>query len=193
MCACNEKLRDEELVFPRGTIPFNPGAPCGVIIDICSIGCAVRHLRPWHVHVFRRGGRTSMNVVTPLRATMLVCVFACAPRTRQAVEPEPSSLVTPALVATGDSLFHARACRRCHGMQGAGTRNGPTLTDSTWLQIDGSYSEIVRIITEGVPMARIKDATHTLEMHPRGGLQNPLSDAQVRAIAAYVYSLRLRA
>jgi hypothetical protein len=75
-------------------------------------------------------------------------------------------------------------------MQGVGTRNGPTLADSAWLQIDGSYTEIVRIITEGVPMARIKDSTHTLEMHPRGGLQNPLSDDQIRAVAAYVFSLR---
>jgi mono/diheme cytochrome c family protein len=124
----------------------------------------------------------------------LAGLLACGLATRSVVRPvESASLIAPALIATGDSLFHARACRRCHGTQGAGTRNGPTLTDSTWLQIDGSYSEIVRIITEGVPMARIKDPTHTLEMHPRGGLQNPLGDEQVRAVAAYVYSLRTRA
>jgi mono/diheme cytochrome c family protein len=131
------------------------------------------------------------NVVTLLRTVMLAGLAACGVAARGKVElVQSQSLITPGLVATGDSLFHARACRRCHGVKGAGTRNGPTLADSAWLQIDGSYAEIVRIITEGVPMSRIRDSTHTLEMHPRGGLQNPLNDDQIKAVAAYVYSLR---
>lgn len=97
--------------------------------------------------------------------------------------------LTAALVALGDSIFHARACQRCHGPDGKGTKNGPDLTDSTWLQIDGTYSAIVRVVTEGVPIEHIKDSTHTLEMQPRGGRRNPLTDEQIRAVAAYVYTI----
>jgi mono/diheme cytochrome c family protein len=96
--------------------------------------------------------------------------------------------VTPQMIALGDSLFNNGSCQRCHGKGGVGATNAPNLTDSQWLQISGSYDEIVKTITDGVPRAAIKDSTHRFQMNPRGGPMQ-LDDAKVRAVAAYVYSL----
>jgi len=49
---------------------------------------------------------------------------------------------------------------------------------------DGSYGSIVKIITDGVAAPK----EHTGAMPSRGGA--PLTDEQVRAVAAYVYALR---
>jgi mono/diheme cytochrome c family protein len=101
----------------------------------------------------------------------------------------PPPALRSALIARGDSVFHARACARCHGPDAKGTRNAPSLLGPTFLHVRGGYSELVRIITDGVPRDSIKDKSHTLDMQPRGGRQNPLSDDHIRAVAAYVYSL----
>jgi mono/diheme cytochrome c family protein len=101
--------------------------------------------------------------------------------------------VTAQMVATGDSLFHARSCRGCHGGDAKGAQNGPDLTSGHFMHIDGSYSSIVAIITSGVPKDSIKDPSHRFGMQPRGGGRGtPLSDDGVRDIAAYVYSLSHR-
>jgi mono/diheme cytochrome c family protein len=98
--------------------------------------------------------------------------------------------VTAAMVAEGDSLFHARSCRNCHGPDAKGRTNGPDLTSGKFMHVNGSYDDFVRIITSGVPADQIKDKSHTLAMNPRGGGRPPLlTDDQVKAIAAYVYSL----
>lgn len=97
---------------------------------------------------------------------------------------------TAAMVAMGDSIFHARGCRNCHGMDAKGATNGPNLTTATHTHIDGSYESFVRIITTGIPLDSIKDPSHRLPMQGRGGARPALlTDDQVRAVAAYVYSL----
>lgn len=97
--------------------------------------------------------------------------------------------VTPANIALGDSLFNTGGCMRCHGKAGIGATNAPALNDSQWLQLKtGSYDEIVGIITSGVPAAQIKDPTHKNPMGARGG-RMALTDPQIKAVAAYVYSL----
>jgi mono/diheme cytochrome c family protein len=95
--------------------------------------------------------------------------------------------VTPASIAEGKTLFEAQAnnCSRCHGPDGKGGTRGPNIVDSVWVQIDGSYPEIVRIINEGVPQAKIK-GTYQFPMAPKG--RATLTDAQVGAIAAYLWS-----
>jgi mono/diheme cytochrome c family protein len=108
-----------------------------------------------------------------------------------AAMPAPSArpaAVTDALIAEGGALFNGGNCRNCHGQAGVGAQNGPSLADKTWLQISGGYDEIVGVITNGVTAEQIKDATHTRAMRGRGGPAN-LTDAQIRAIAAYVWSL----
>lgn len=92
--------------------------------------------------------------------------------------------VTPEMVAKGKKLFGgAGLCLACHGPDGKGTI-GPSLTDREWLHIDGSYEQIVQQILVGV------DASASMTgaiMPPRGG--SSLSDADIRAVAAYVWTL----
>ena len=95
--------------------------------------------------------------------------------------------VTASMLAVGDSIFHKTSCQRCHGMDARGTVRAPDLTDDKWAQIGGTYAEIVAIVTSGVPKAKIKMASAPFEMKPRGGTN--LSDDQIRAVSAYVYSL----
>ena len=97
--------------------------------------------------------------------------------------------VTTAMIAEGDSLFHSSGCVLCHGADAKGAQNGPNLTGPTFLHVNGTYPDFVRLITSGVPADSIKDSSHRFPMRPRGGGQHPLTDDQVKAVAAYVYSL----
>jgi mono/diheme cytochrome c family protein len=101
--------------------------------------------------------------------------------------------VTAQMVAEGDSIYNNTVpqiapCARCHGAKGVGAQNGPSLVAGRWLQSEGSYDEIVATITNGVPRDQIKDPAHQLAMRGRGGPLN-LTDPQVRAVAAYVFSI----
>ena len=119
-----------------------------------------------------------------LVAAALVAFAACRPG---GLKRPP--LVTPANVALGDSLFNNGACQRCHGKGGVGAANAPALDGKKWLQLkSGSYEEIVKIITEGVAQTAIKEPSHRFAMRARGGPMN-LTDPQVQALAAYVWTL----
>ena len=95
--------------------------------------------------------------------------------------------ITAAEVALGDSIFHGQAaggtCFTCHGQDAKGTTLAPDLSDKTWIDGDGTYNYIVQRVTTGVPQPK----QHPAPMPPMGGAS--LSQAQVRAVAAYVYSL----
>ncbi len=122
--------------------------------------------------------------VALLAVAGLTIVSACRPGAVK--RPAP---VTTANVSLGDSLFNNGNCQRCHGKGGIGAANAPTLDGKKWLQLKtGSYEEIVKIVTEGVPQAAIKDSSHRFAMRPRGGNMN-LTDPQVQAVAAYVWTL----
>lgn len=127
----------------------------------------------------------------------LVLVSACKRASSPAVgggpvaqrAPALPAAVTPTNVALGDSLFNNGGCRNCHGNGGVGAQNGPALDGTKWLQAKtGSFDEIVAIITNGVPATAIKDPAHQRAMPARGGRMN-LTDPQVQAVAAYVYTL----
>jgi mono/diheme cytochrome c family protein len=98
--------------------------------------------------------------------------------------PPAPSVVLIADSAAGDTLFHRKGrCFTCHGLRGAGTpRLGPGLTDSTWLETDGSLDAIRRVITDGV--ARPK--AFSVAMPAYAGTLAPW---EIARIAAYVYSL----
>jgi mono/diheme cytochrome c family protein len=95
--------------------------------------------------------------------------------------------VTQAMVDEGKTLFHgAGICYTCHGQDGVGTTGlGPALNDATWLHSDGSYDAIVTQIINGVTAT---ESTTGVAMPAKGG--SAITDEQVRAVAAYVYSLR---
>jgi mono/diheme cytochrome c family protein len=94
---------------------------------------------------------------------------------------------SPDLVALGDSIFHGQVgggtCTVCHGQDAKGTPVGPNLTDKEWLHSDGSLEGITKTIMNGVPQPKNAPAP----MPPKGGAA--LSDDQVKAVAAYEYSL----
>jgi mono/diheme cytochrome c family protein len=141
--------------------------------------------------------RNSLRIITG--AVIVVAAVACS---RKATVGSPGTTATPAAnrapalpagvtaatIAEGKTLYEATTsnCSRCHGVDAKGTTRGPNLSDSTWSQMDGSYPEIVRIINEGVPSAKVKGPFQVM-MRPKGGAT--LTDAQVNSIAAYVWSL----
>jgi mono/diheme cytochrome c family protein len=90
--------------------------------------------------------------------------------------------VTQAMVEDGSKLF-ANPCSACHGPAAAGTPAAPSLADAEWLNISGSYDEIVQTIHTGVP----KPKAHPGSMPPLGG--GSFTDDQVRQLAAYVFAL----
>lgn len=94
---------------------------------------------------------------------------------------------TPQQIALGDSIFHGKVggatCYACHGQDAKGSAVGPNLTDSEWLNTDGSLDGIVKTIKSGVPSPKKAPAP----MPPMGGAT--LTDDQVQAVAAYEYSL----
>jgi mono/diheme cytochrome c family protein len=99
-----------------------------------------------------------------------------------------AAAISASLVAFGDSIFHGKAaggaCLMCHGADAKGTPGlAPNLTTGKWLNGDGTYPFIVRTVQNGVPEPKQGPAP----MPPMGGAQ--LTPEQVRAVAAYVYSL----
>ena len=109
------------------------------------------------------------------------------PAPAAAQTPVPDSLpptVTAEMVAQGQRLFTgAGLCFACHGHQGRGL-TAPSLADSVWLHNDGRYEALVQLIRTGVPLAESKSGS---VMPPRGG--SAINDAELRAVAAYVWSL----
>jgi mono/diheme cytochrome c family protein len=97
--------------------------------------------------------------------------------------------VTAEMIALGDSIFNTASCQRCHGKGAVGATNAPSLIRTTWDHGSGSIDDIAKTIISGVPKEEQKDKTRPFAMRPRGGVVPALADDQVRAVAAYVYSL----
>ena len=96
----------------------------------------------------------------------------------------PASAVTPELIAQGEKVFHGPGnCYACHGSNAEGAV-GPNLTDAEWIHSKGSLEEIAAQVTSGVPKEKSKSG---IPMPPKGG--GTLSEEDIRAVAAYVYSL----
>jgi mono/diheme cytochrome c family protein len=95
------------------------------------------------------------------------------------------------MVAQGDTLFNTKSCQRCHGMGGKGGRGGPDLTTGKFVHMSGSYAEIVKVIQVGVPADSIKQKDkYRFAMRAGGGAN--LTDDELHAVAAYVYSISHR-
>jgi len=98
--------------------------------------------------------------------------------------------VTAAMITEGDTIFNTKSCKNCHLPNGVGGPRAPNLTDQTWIHIDGSYDAIVNLVTTGFTKAEQKDPQYPFSMNPRGGGRPPtLTDDQIKAVAAYVWSL----
>ncbi len=145
------------------------------------------------MHALARTGLIAAAVLLPagLARPAQATPAASAPRgarpavpqdTGQAAAPCPE--ITKDLVGQGKKLFTGSGnCFTCHGANAKGTPLAPDLTDKTWLQIDGSYPAIVKLIHTGVPQPK----EHPAPMPAMGGAQ--LSESQICAVGAYVFSL----
>lgn len=91
--------------------------------------------------------------------------------------------VTPEMVAQGQEIFNTNICWSCHLQNGVGGPLAPPLNDTTWLNVDGSYDGIVGVIKSGVQQPK----QYPSPMPAMGGAQ--LTEEQIRALAAYVYSI----
>jgi mono/diheme cytochrome c family protein len=91
------------------------------------------------------------------------------------------------MVTRGKKVFTGPGvCFACHGMAAEGL-SGPSLADTTWLHSRGEYDKIVQLVFTGVDARTSRSG---VVMPPRGG--SAISDADVRAVAAYVWSLSRR-
>lgn len=135
---------------------------------------------------------TSYAMAFIVATTASGCRGARSPGQSPSELAEPISLglpadISPAMIALGDSIFNNNSCRKCHLTGGRGGKLAPNLTDRVWIHIDGSFPAIVRLVTSGFTKDEQKDPQYEYSMNPRGG--SNLSDAQIRAVAAYVWTL----
>jgi mono/diheme cytochrome c family protein len=92
--------------------------------------------------------------------------------------------VTDSMVVEGKRVYGGPGvCYACHGQDATGGM-GPSLADTIWIHSKGEYDRIVVTILEGITA---KDSKSGIMMPPRGG--SAISDADARAVAAYVWSL----
>lgn len=122
------------------------------------------------------------------RYRLLVAAFALATPSALAAQTDSTPAeATAKAVADGKKLFEgAGLCLACHGVDAKGGI-GPNLTDDQWLSGTGSFAEIVARIRRGVDVA---DSKSGQIMPPMGGAS--LSESQVKAVAAYVWTLSHR-
>jgi mono/diheme cytochrome c family protein len=116
----------------------------------------------------------------PLAAAILLAVVA-TPARAQSQLPQG---VTQELIDKGDGVFHKDGlCYACHGADAKGMV-GPNLTDDVWIHSKGGYDEIIAQVMKGIPKEESKSG---VVMPPKGG--SSISDDDVKAVAAYVWSL----
>ena len=119
----------------------------------------------------------------PSIAALLLLAHAVPGHAQSSSDAFPAG-VTQEMVTRGQTLFTGAAvCFACHGMKAEGV-SGPSLTDSVWIHSRGEYDKIVQLILVGIDAKASKSG---VVMPPRGG--SAISDADVRAVAAYVWSL----
>lgn len=129
---------------------------------------------------------------TPLFLALVALGACAAPQAtpapvRAAVGPSRPPGVTDSTIALGQVLYDGRGmCRSCHGEEGRGTARGPALHGRIGGAGDPSFSALITQVVHGTPA------------HDSAGAAMPsrqitqLTYPEVRAVAAYVWSLRER-
>jgi mono/diheme cytochrome c family protein len=118
--------------------------------------------------------------------TLLLVLGICGAVTAVARAQELPEGVTKEMIEEGGTIYRgAGLCHACHGQQGKGLPNlGADLSDDDWIHSDGSLDGIIATIKNGVSGDK---STVGTTMPPKGG--SAISDEQVKAVAAYVWSL----
>lgn len=121
----------------------------------------------------RRGRRSALASAALIALGLLVTGGAYATVSATTANAN-TDLKSPAVISEGQKLFAAN-CATCHGQQAEGTANGPSLIGV------GSASVDFQVGTGRMPM----------QMNGPQALAKPVqfTDAQIKALAAYVASL----
>lgn len=131
-------------------------------------------------------GPTATRRVVPrsVPALLMAATLGALPLAAQQAGREGGP--APGLISQGQSLFTSSGlCFACHGMTGTGAPGaGPDLTDEKWTHLERDIQEIEELIRLGVSS---EASTTGVLMPPRGGSQ--MTDAQIEAVAAYVWSI----
>lgn len=121
---------------------------------------------------------------TALLAVGFVLVGIAGPLAAQDTKV-PAADVTAATIADGRTLFVGPGgCAPCHGEDGAGTADGPSLTTGRWKLGDGTFAWLLHLTRHagwGAPNPQA-------DPKPMRG-PGTLDSAQVRSVAAYVFSI----
>jgi mono/diheme cytochrome c family protein len=108
---------------------------------------------------------------------------------QSAPAPAPVSLpagLTAADTATGNELYHGLGrCNACHGDEGVGTPDGPSLIAGRWKLVDGSYESLVHITRHAGPGLVDRGDGDPSSMRGPGVLDS----VQVRQVAGYVWTI----
>lgn len=142
-----------------------------------------KHGRIWHVTY--RGSPDAAIAAAPV-VTAAASEPPDATRLSPALLPLPAGATKDQLVL-GERIFHGKAaggtCSGCHGTDGRGGPQAPSLVSGHFFMGDGSLASIKTTIAGGVP----RPHDYEVPMPPKGGA--PLSDADVSAVAAYVWAI----
>ena len=131
-----------------------------------------------------RTNRPASRILLCLLTTGALFLVACS--ASEAAWPDG---VTPELVEEGRGIFTKEGfCFTCHDYDGSGGA-GANLADGEWWHSDGSYEGIVATILRGVPGDEALGGAASA-MLPKGGTS--MTEEQVRAVAAFVWSLQLQ-
>jgi len=89
------------------------------------------------------------------------------------------------VIAAGQALYHGAArCNPCHGDNGGGTLDGPSLVSGAWKLGDGDLPWLLHITRHAGWGTSARDG----EPRPMRG-PGTLDSAQVEKVAAYVWSI----
>jgi glucose/arabinose dehydrogenase len=152
-----------------------------------------KHGRIWRV-TFHGAPDAPIAAAPP---PMTTAAASGEPGPPEGIHPEAGRVDTTALpvpsgatkeeVALGDRIYHGEVaggtCTGCHGSDGNGSPQGPSLVNGHWLVGDGSLQSITHIIADGIAKPR----NYSVPMPPKGGA--PLSNSDVAAVAAYVWAI----
>lgn len=91
----------------------------------------------------------------------------------------------------GSVLYHRNDCRKCHysGARGGSEFGGPNLVDDEWFHCDGSINGIRSVILKGITKEQLRGTERSPDRSMPSAEEMDLSDADVTAIAAYLYAI----
>jgi mono/diheme cytochrome c family protein len=175
---------------PRPTVPAGPLSPDTIAVP--SDTAAVADATPLDETDPEVPAKATL---VPPEATLVsdIPVQPAPPPAETPAEPAvseepaaPTGGPDPQLIAQGRDVYGGSGnCFACHGPDATGTPIGPDLTDAAWLNITGAVTpaSIAAVIRTGV----VQPVQFPAPMPPMGG--GALTDEQVHAVSAYVYSL----